>query len=1369
MTDLFRGSAIPAGLAFLFSIISTTQSAAQIAFDKSDDGMTITVDGQPFAVYVWNDSKTTRPYFKQLHAPGGSIQITRNHPPADGDLDDHATYHPGLWWGFGDVGGNDYWRMKARIEGGDFIAQPEGGADRGHFAVRNRLFTNDGSKVFCEQICRYTLLKRRYGTLVICDSTFRREDGDFWLGDQEEMGVAVRVASQLATQSEQGGRILNSDGKTDLKDIRTKQSDWCDYSGPIAGRYAGILMMDDPANFRRPWWHAVDTGLLIANPLGESELNGNGKRRENVLVRKGEDFQLRYGVLIHVNDSKEEFNPTAAYKDFLSVLPTVEPKRTARTEPHAVPVSQLPEVPDGFEVSVFAQEPMVYKPTAICFDARGRLFVGQGPQYPRNFEDSPTDSVFMLLDTDGDGTADESREFAGGFNSIQGLAWKGNDLYVANAPELTVVRDVDGDDVADEYVMVYTDLGNREHALHGLNWGPDGKLYMSKGNSKGHNQPEKYGYVAPRAFRELWDVEHPPGAPDDYPPETFSRYDYRKTYHHWDDDWGREGGILRCDPLGANLEIVSRGMRNPWDIAMDAEFNWLGTDNDQSQGDRIIMPFVGAHFGWGHRYSSHWSGEGNLPTVPVSGPMFSGSGAGIVYYAHDHFPPEYRGVFFINDWLNGTFVYRPAWDGALMQPAGGTWEQFAKRGGGETLYRPTDLEFGPNGRLFSCGWGGGYDYNRSDEGSWIFRISYAASNVPARNEPAEQSQSVRQRSVAQLITELGADTLPARRVIAQDELVRRGHAVRDDLIEAVESGRLRRGQQTWAMWAFGRMAADPTIDEWLVRTADATGRQPLDLRIQAIRILAFRKRAAVIGVDLTPVVRAAMSDPEPRLRFAAVQAVHQAGTAESIAPLMERLSQEDDRIVFYAGWQALRNLVSVNELRQLLKDRRPRVRLAALLSLQEDHHLTFDEVLALAESTTDPQVRSWALTYALNPQPPRKMPNTQSRIEFERSVPADKLIERANKAGRPEIRRLYLQMISRASLGRGDWKRVREFYETLHNDDERALVLPALTISGNVRSVLWEALASRSSLRQAAIDGLVRLDAYAVESLSADERKLKREADDGAGSLATWLLTELTSDPDAEQTAAALETVSRLSIPPGWTLPDGSDTVLGQALHSVPQSRRAVLELLEKIDPEELAGATAVRRSLRELCESADPLLYYSLAELTHRLGLDVELTKPEAATPSDVLTALADADPHRGRELFFANSGGTGCAACHRVSGRGNEFAPDLSSVGLRLRAEKIVESILQPSQAITEGYSLHSLELDDGRVISGVILRETASQVTVFRTDRVQQTIDSTTIEARHKLKKSAMPDGYELLGNRQVADLTAFLLTLRHATAK
>jgi len=166
--------------------------------------------------------------------------------------------------------------------------------------------------------------------------------------------------------------------------------------------------------------------------------------------------------------------------------------------------AELPTVPEGFRIKLVAREPLVRNPCAVVFDSRGRICVGMGPQYRTPRPDTPGDSVYILSDTDRDGVVDTRHVFATGFNSIQGLAWHGRDLWIANAPDLTVVRDLDGDDVADRYTRLFTDLGNLEHGLHGLHWGPDGRMYMSKGNSKGLT---RRGRLAPLPFRELWGVE----------------------------------------------------------------------------------------------------------------------------------------------------------------------------------------------------------------------------------------------------------------------------------------------------------------------------------------------------------------------------------------------------------------------------------------------------------------------------------------------------------------------------------------------------------------------------------------------------------------------------------------------------------------------------------------------------------------------------------------------------------------------------------------------------------------------------------------------------------------------------------------------
>jgi len=1044
-------------------------------------------------------------------------------------------------------------------------------------------------------------------------------------------------------------------------------------------------------------------------------------------------------------------------------------------KPKLPPREKLPQVPAGFEISVFAGEPLIYKPTSLCFDARGRAMVGQGPQYHLSESISDTDSVVLLLDSDNDGVADRRRIFATGFNSIQGLAWKGNDLYVANAPELTVVRDLDGDDVADEYVVVYTDLGNHEHALHGLVWGPDGRLYMSKGNSKGHNQPEKYGRVAPRAFRELWDVAHPTGAADIPAPRTFPAATYRKTYHDPHDDWGRQGGVLRCEPLGSGLEIVSRGMRNPWDIAIDSGFNLLGTDNDQTQGDRIIMPFFGAHFGWGHRYSSHWTGAGNLPTVPVSGPMTSGSWAGITWYDHGQFPAAYQNVFFINDWMFGTYVYRPEWNGALLTAAEGRLEPFIRRRNGGMIYRPTDIACGPDGAIYTLGWGGNYHYEPGQEGSWLFRVSHR--DARPNQQPAQQTPLATQ-SVPQLLAELGPGVIPSRRVNAQDELVRRGASIRQTLLTAIRSGRLSRGQETWAAWAVGRMTDDAprhtdTIRQW-AQPAKGT-RISRNLRIQALRILGFRAHRSGAAQQLRSLAPAILSDPDPRMRFEAIQAFHQAQLTTATAAIVEQLARETDRIVFYAGWQALRVLATRDARRALLTHPQPGVRLAALLGLQGDYAVTRQDVLNLVDRESDPRVQSWALTFAMTAQPPAKLSNGTLRIEMEQTWPIDQIIDRAQQSPRPQLRRLYLQMIARASVREGSQQQqLLTFYRSLQSDLDRRLILPAAATTLDALPDLWAAL-GHESLRDAAISGIANLHRRRVKQLSSDETAIRNtipglsSVNGFAAEIANRILKNLSEvGPDDPRVSAALRALNDLPLPKPWSIDNKALNRLLDILgnRKEPAVRRHALRLIGKLGSSAVADNPRLTSVLRDLCRVPDAHLYRDLQAVSRQLELEIPVPKPRAATITTVLGRLERGDVQRGQRLFFDRIAGAGCVSCHRVRGRGTALGPDLSGVGVRLTPENMVKAIIQPDAAITEGFAMQLFLGVDGRTHIGAVIRETDASVTLLQTDGSLRTIAIESIESRKRLKQSVMPTGYALLGPEQLADLTAWLLTLRDA---
>jgi len=296
-------------LLLLMVFCSRARADERVTFDAGKDQVAIAIDGKPLARYVFHDDKILRPYLSDVHAPGGA-QVTRNLPPVAGvDAIDHDTMHPGIWLAFGDISGSDFWRNKATVKHVRFVEPPTADAAGGRFAVVNRYVSAD--KAICEELCRLTIRVRPAGTLLIWDSTFSGER-PFTFGDQEEMGLGLRMATPLAVKN--GGTLLNSDGSKNEAQVWGKQADWCDYSGRIDGAPVGVLVAPDPKNFRRSWFHARDYGFVAANPFGRHAFTKEAKSQ--VTVAPGESLRLRFAVLLHgkLDDS------AAAYRDALEVL-----------------------------------------------------------------------------------------------------------------------------------------------------------------------------------------------------------------------------------------------------------------------------------------------------------------------------------------------------------------------------------------------------------------------------------------------------------------------------------------------------------------------------------------------------------------------------------------------------------------------------------------------------------------------------------------------------------------------------------------------------------------------------------------------------------------------------------------------------------------------------------------------------------------------------------------------------------------------------------------------------------------------------------------------------------------------------------------
>jgi putative heme-binding domain-containing protein len=172
------------------------------------------------------------------------------------------------------------------------------------------------------------------------------------------------------------------------------------------------------------------------------------------------------------------------------------------------------------------------------------------------------------------------------------------------------------------------------------------------------------------------------------------------------------------------------------------------------------------------------------------------------------------------------------------------------------------------------------------------------------------------------------------------------------------------------------------------------------------------------------------------------------------------------------------------------------------------------------------------------------------------------------------------------------------------------------------------------------------------------------------------------------------------------------------------------------------------------------------IAETTYRKADDaaapvVSLLQPPATptTIEQVQPLVAKGVPARGESLFFA-PGGAGCGNCHRVGDRGNNFGPDLTGLAARADARFIIESIVDPSAVITEGFNTHLVTTTDG-ASSGILLEESGVELTLGLITGQKQYIEKAKIQKHETLPTSAMPVFAPILNPQQCADIVSWFL--------
>jgi putative heme-binding domain-containing protein len=119
-------------------------------------------------------------------------------------------------------------------------------------------------------------------------------------------------------------------------------------------------------------------------------------------------------------------------------------------------------------------------------------------------------------------------------------------------------------------------------------------------------------------------------------------------------------------------------------------------------------------------------------------------------------------------------------------------------------------------------------------------------------------------------------------------------------------------------------------------------------------------------------------------------------------------------------------------------------------------------------------------------------------------------------------------------------------------------------------------------------------------------------------------------------------------------------------------------------------------------------------------------------------------------------------CAKCHRFGERGEGVGPDLTTIGKRFQKKEILESILFPSQVISDQYASKSVNRTDGRTVWGIVAQQADGSATVLQSDATKVTIAKDDIESIAPIKKSVMPEGLlNSLSLEEIADLFAYML--------
>ena len=1008
----------------------------------------------------------------------------------------------------------------------------------------------------------------------------------------------------------------------------------------------------------------------------------------------------------------------------------------------------LPRVPDGFTIEVAAASPLVKHPMLAGFDHRGRLFIaassGENIRSGDLLKDPPN-LIRMIADTDGDGVFDRSTVFADKMTLPMGALWHRGALYVASPPNIWRLRDLDDDGVADERTILVDTFGFSGNAasVHGCFLGPNGRLYWCDGRH-GHEFRDKDGQLTSK---------------------------------------GKAARIFSCRLDGSDVRTwCGGGMDNPVEVDFLSTGEMIGSVNIFLGRPRVdcLVHWVdgGAYPRFDQACVAEFPKTG--PLMPPLARMGHVAVSGMTRYRSTEFGPGFQGNLFTT-LFNTHKVAR-----SVVVRDGGTFRTTESDFlvSDDPDFHPTDVLEDADGSLLVI-----------DTGGW-FRIGCPVSKVAKpdihgaiyriRRRGAHKVKDPRGRflDAARLTPAALARHLDDARPVVRERVIDRLAQAGSDAIATLESVLAERGSRTHrrrlgAVWALSRIEKDGSLEP--LRTA-LTDESP-DVRVAASRSLGTRNdRAAVprLAELLAGDVSAAVRRQAATALGQILQVAGISGTSEAKSPTIASLLAASarpgiDRFEEHALLYAVIRNNDAAATRPLLSDRRPTVRRAALMALDQmaDGKLTREMVVPLLD-TDDPSLQTATLEVIGRHEgwatETRALLGTwlaEKTIDANRSAvvrgfllsqQADTAIQSlvaerlADKSLGVAARQLLIEVVGRSSFEKlpTGWQEV--LVASLKHDDpvvregavralaSRRLIGPELeSLIDDVQQVSSLRVAGMQALADTPV-GATRLE-FLLQQLDTEIPPLSRLA--AARVMASARLT----NPQQVQVAARFKTAGPLELPVLLRACPGIDD---------PRVALAVLDGLESARAVDSLAAADLLESVQRMKEPYHKRGRKLLARVDGKLAA-------RRAELKDTVKELVGGDVARGRAIFFGKK--AACSGCHAVGDRGGRVGPALSTIGDIRQPGDLLESIALPSASFARGFRSYTLATQSGRVHTGVISRETTRAIWIKSADLSEVRVPRSHVEAIRESAVSIMPKGLDkILSPGQLGDLIAFLRSCR-----